>query len=118
MALFGKTAMRPFKKPQETWEACYRRECLERAPAWIVERSRRVMDSVLALHKAHASHPLPELLPCPNCSNGVGAWKKLTLTMYGGNPFASRIRGAMGMTPIEPEFFREGGGTWGGSATW
>ena len=114
MALFGKTAMRPFKKPKETWEACYHRECLEDAPPWIVERSRRVLDSVLTSHKSHASQPLPELRPCPNCNNDLGAWKKLTLHMYTGQPFASRI----GLPPIEPGFFREGGGTWGGSVTW
>ena len=114
VALFGKEAMRPSKRPQETWEACFRRECMENAPAWIVERSRHVLDSVLASHKKHASQPLPELRPCPNCNNDLGAWKKLTLHMYGGQPFPSRI----GLPPMEPGFFREGGGTWGGSVTW
>jgi predicted phosphoadenosine phosphosulfate sulfurtransferase len=114
VAHFGKNAVKPHKRSGETWEQCFHRECMESAPTWIAGRAESVRNSVLKSHKSHATQPLPELRPCPNCNNDLGAWKKLTLHMYSGQPFPSRV----GLKPVEPSFFREGGGSWNGSVIW
>jgi hypothetical protein len=41
---FGLRAIRPHKKPDETWEECYQRECIDWAPAWIAERATRLRE--------------------------------------------------------------------------
>jgi hypothetical protein len=55
---------------------------------------------------------LPEVGSCSNCTSALGSWKALTIAMYNGNPFSLKMK----MIPyIEPEFFRPGAGTWGGT---
>lgn len=114
-AMFGKRAVMADRRRGETWEQTFRRECIERAPAWIAERATMAMEWFLARHARHSRDPLPEVRPCFTCAGGAASWKKLTDLMYLGNPFSLR----MGFLPyVEPEFFRAGAGTWGGRPSW
>jgi len=111
-ALFGKRAVQPSRRLGESWEACFKRECLEEAPAeWIKERARRAMESRLSSHAHHSTSPFPEAAPCPNCQGSLRSWKDLALHLYNGDPFSLK---ADNLPYVEPEFFRKGAGTWGG----
>lgn len=115
-AMFGKRAVQPERRKGETWEATFRRECIERAPAdWIRERAQRAMDSILSAHSHHSTAPLPEVSPCYVCSGNTGSWRNMALGLYNGDPFSMKYTH---LPYVEPEFFREGAGTWGGSPTW
>jgi hypothetical protein len=52
---------------------------------------------------------------CWQCSGDLGSWKHLAWYLYLGDPFAIKTPGIL--KPIEPEYFRPGAGTWGGSPT-
>jgi predicted phosphoadenosine phosphosulfate sulfurtransferase len=114
-AMFGKRAVQPARRLGETWEQCFRRECLEETPAeWIKERSRLTMERKLSAHAHHSTMPFPEAAACPNCQGSLRSWKDLAIHLYNGDPFSLK---ADHLPYVEPEFFREGAGTWGGKPT-
>lgn len=110
-ALFGKRAVQPCRRLGESWEDCFRRECLTEAPAeWIRERAQQARERALRTHAHHASSPFPEAASCPNCQGTLRCWKDLALHLYNGDPFSLKCE----LPYVEPEFFRKGAGTWGG----
>jgi len=112
-AMFGKRAVEPIRRDGESWEACFKRTCIEEAPAaWISERSVKVMNTVLSFHRHHSTKPLPQVSICPHCTGGVGSWRYLARAMFNGDPFCAKT--SFCMPYVEPEFFRPGAGTWGG----
>jgi len=116
VARFGTSVIEPHRRLNETWENCFKRECIENAPRWIAERSVKMMNIMLSRHKHHSSTPFPEISPCPVCTS-PGSWKDLAMMMYMGNPFC--IGGASESLPyVEPEQFRKGAGFWNGKPTW
>lgn len=112
-AQFGKRAVEPVRRTGETWEDCFWRECVNEAPAeWIAERSKIVAEKITAAHAKRSTEPFPEVTPARGGING-GCWKHLAKIMYNGDPFAMKMGGYL--KPLEPEFFRHGGGSWGGT---
>lgn len=115
-ALFGRKAIEPIRRLGETWKECFYRTCIDEAPAWIAERSKKVVDAVLKQHARHSTEEFPEVQRCPRCKM-LSSWKTLAKTMYNGDPFS--IKSKEILPYVEPEFFREGAGTWGyGKPTW
>lgn len=108
MAKFGKRAVTPNRKPGETWEETYRRECIALAPDWIAARATTQMETMLRRHAAHSTLPFPQVDTCDHCKL---SWKSLCYDMYNGDPFSQRSQ----LPYVEPEFFRQGAGYWGGS---
>jgi len=115
-AQFGKLASQPVRRLGETWRECFQRVCIDEAPAWVAERARVMGAAVIKRHSNHAAHPLPDVKPCTSCSGATGSWKKLCFAMYDGDPFASKSAGIIKY--VEPEFFRQGAGTWNGAPAW
>jgi predicted phosphoadenosine phosphosulfate sulfurtransferase len=113
-AQFGIRVAQPFRRQGESWEECFKRECIERAPAeWIRERAEATMRAMLQAHSVHSVDvPFPERVPCYNCHGNLGSWKNLASAMYNGDPFAMK---SPCLTYMEPEFFRPGAGKWGGA---
>lgn len=122
-AQFGTMSVTPQRRSGELWSECYQRVCIDEAPDWIAERAEKVGRAQQLLHKAHSTTPLPETKSCPMCRN-LGSWKNLAHVMYNGDPFCQKV-GEMGtkkdntkIRVIEPDFFRDGAGKWGGPASW
>lgn len=115
-AQFGKRAVQPFRRYGETWEQCFMRECIEKAPAdWIRDRAMKLMDIKLKRHAEHSTAPFPETKNCHECASN-GSWQNLAQAMYGGDPFCLKCSE---LPYVEPEFFRADAGTWsGGKPTW
>jgi len=110
-AMFGKRAISPQRQKGEGWEQTYKRECIDEAPAdWIKQRAITAMESYTGTHSRHSTTDFPEVNPCKTCQGSIGSWKKLAEAMYNGDPFAFKTN----LPYVEPEFFREGAGTWGG----
>lgn len=110
-AQFGRRAISPYRRLGETWRQTFHREIVDApsVPEWIKERAIKVRDERLRFHRGHAgSAPFPDAARCPQCT--LGCWKDITMVMYNGDPFAMK---ANMLSPIEPEFFRPGAGTWG-----
>lgn len=112
-AQFGIRAVTPNRRRGESWEQCFQRECVDNAPEWIAERATTVRRKVLHAHSNHSTAPLPEINACWQCAGDVGSWRSLAQYLYLGDAFGLKT-GSM-LKPVEPEFFREGAGTWGGS---
>tara|TARA_R110000824_G_scaffold2646_2_gene12216 strand:+ start:1230 stop:2375 length:1146 start_codon:yes stop_codon:yes gene_type:complete len=111
-ANFGRRAIEPRRNLGETWQETFERECVSAAPAWIAERAAKVASAAMRQHARHSTQPLPEKDPCYQCAGKTGAWRILVRNMYGGDPFAMKHSA---LKYVEPEFFREGAGIWGGS---
>jgi hypothetical protein len=112
-AQFGKRAVAPYRRLGDTWETTYQRECIDRAPApWLAERALKARDNRLKHHQGHAASPLPDTNQCYQCDGSIRCWRNLCNAMYNGDPFSLK---ATFLPIVEPEFFREGAGTWGGS---
>ena len=109
---YGSRAVIPTRKSGESWEDVFHRECIERAPEWIAERSREAERRLLGTHARHSTAPFPDIHPCDQCVGENGSWKNLANFLYCGDPFSVK----MSFLPyVEPEFFKEGKGTWGGT---
>lgn len=113
-AHFGLRAVTPMRRQGEAWSECFRRVCLEEAPAWIADRAQRAADVQTMKHSWHSSEGLPEISLCGKC-HVLGSWKALTEAFYGGDPFSTTM---IELEPVEPEFFRPGAGSWGGTPQW
>ncbi len=108
---FGRKAVEPTHRRGEPWEETYQRECIDTAPDWIAERAARYRTSLLRAHRRHSAKPFPDVAPCRTCAANNGSWKRLSINLYSGDPFSMK---ADSLPIVEPEFFREGGGKWGG----
>jgi len=108
---FGTRSVTPLKHNDESWEECFKRECIEQAPEWIAERAEREMRRVLRTHKRHSTTEFPEIKTCLQCAV-TGSWRALAMIMYGGDPFAMK---ANKLPYVDPEYFRPGAGRWQGA---
>lgn len=126
-AQFGRRAVMPSRRAGESWEECFKRTCIDEVPAeWIAKRSRYVMERTLTRHARHATTPFPQTVQCIACDRGLHCWKKLALDMYSGDPWSTKISTTLPANHsdpalrryLEPEFFRDGAGTWGGTPSW
>jgi hypothetical protein len=126
-AQFGRRAVQPNRRQGESWEECFRRTCIAEVPAeWIAARATYAMNKILRRHARHATTPFPQTVQCMACDRGLHSWKKLAMYLYTGDPWSMKT----GTTfpgqhadpalrrYLEPEFFREGSGTWGGTPSW
>lgn len=113
VANYGKKAINPHRRAGESWEECYDRVCVREAPEWIADRARICRKHVVEdTHPKHSTAPFPEKAQCIACGYpGVNNWRNMTRAMFSGDPFSMR---APFLPYVEPEFFREGAGTWGG----
>lgn len=109
-AQFGRRAVEPQRRMGETWEDTFRRTCLADAPEWIIDRATKAMNWAVKRHAGHSSDALPQVTPCKRCVT-LGSWQQLALALYMGDPFSF----STDLPYMEPEFFRAGAGTWGGS---
>lgn len=115
VAQFGLKILTPERRTGETWQSCFQRECITNAPPWIAERATIASRSILRTHAHHDNTGiLPELVPCQTCGE-FGSWNRLARLLYLGDPFSQKAGSLLPV--IEPEFFREGAGTWGGTPT-
>tara|TARA_Y100001972_G_C7650077_1_gene326826 strand:- start:90 stop:1226 length:1137 start_codon:yes stop_codon:yes gene_type:complete len=114
VAQFGKIACQPIRKSGESWEDCFKRECIQDAPDWIAERAEKVMKAELRRHikQGGSEKDFPQIKPLR--ANPNGSWKKLALNLYNGDPFSLKCNH---LNYMEPEYFRQGAGTWGGKPT-
>ena len=111
VAQFGKRAIEPYRKLDETWEECFYRECIEEAPAeFIKERAIVAKDYALRIHHHQSTDPFPQKKALRG--ETLGSWHRLARYMYNGDPFAMKANKCLKY--IEPEYFRKGAGYWGG----
>lgn len=116
---YGKRVCEPYRRVGETWEDCFKRECIRDAPDWICDRASRVMTYVIGTHEKHSTTPFPEIKGCFRCRGfGTNSWRKMANALYMGDPFCLRVKKMPVLTYMEPNFFREGAGVWGGRPTW
>jgi predicted phosphoadenosine phosphosulfate sulfurtransferase len=107
-ALYGRQAMMPVRRPNETWEQAYQRLCIDEAPKWISERAVKYREHFLMVHTLHApNQPMLEVKACPVCSIGRGSWRKMCQNMYFGDPFLLETN-ARELGYLQPDEFRPG----------
>jgi len=113
-SLYGKQALSPIRRPDETWKQAYQRLNIDDAPKWIAKRAAQYRDSVERQHGKHSTDDIQEIAACPTC---VGlSWMKMTHDMYFGDPFLLNVNcPALGY--LEPEDMRPGAGKFGGKPT-
>lgn len=122
-AQFGATVCKPRRRRGETWKQCFYRTCIDGAPAdWIRDRAIKAEKLLVAKHVRHSSEPFPDVKVCHSCNAaGLASYMKLAHACFNGDPFSLKLQ-AISSTHfpfMEPEFFREGAGTWGkGKPTW
>ena len=121
VAHFGKAALRPIRRSDETWEGCYQRTCIDEAPEWIAKRAMIVRDKVLKQYARHSAKPFPEIKPIHAHGLGLlGSWKVLCDVMYLGDPFCQKT--GKYVPYMEPVDFRpdlpEHRQRWGGKPQW
>ena len=109
----------PRRKPLESWEQTFWRECVETAPSWIAERAIAAAAWTKTAHERHfGTAPIPDAKPgCFECGSGRGSWQDLAEGIYLGDPFSEFT--ASVLPYVEPEFFRPElagtpAGRWGG----
>ena len=117
VARYGKRAVLPNRRLNETWEQCYQRTCIDEAPEWIKKRAIRGRDTILRRHKKHSTTPFPQNVKCSRCPV-PNCWRQLAYKMYMGNPFCFGGTMESVLPYVEPEEFRKGAGVWGGKPTW
>ena len=111
---FGMHALTPTRKYGETWEQCFHRTCIDEAPDWIKERSLKTKEIYMRRHAKHSTTEFPEVHPCMSCTGNIASWKKMSMSLYNGDPWSTK---ASFLPMIEPEFFRPGSGKWNGKPT-
>lgn len=113
VANFGLRSVQPTRKLNETWQEAFQRQCIDEAPDWIRERSKEAARRQLSVHSHHSTSPFPDVSSCYTCGK-TGSWKALADALYMGDPFSNKVDF---MPYVEPEAFRPGAGTWGGTPT-
>ena len=112
-AQFGRRSCEPRRRSGETWEDCFKRECITDAPDWIAQRAEIAMRSELEKHqRLNGNIPFPQVNAIR--ANPLGSWKKLAYSLWNGDPFSLKCNK---LAYCEPEMFREGAGFWGGKPT-
>ena len=112
-AQFGRRSCEPRRRSGETWEDCFKRECITDAPDWIAQRAEIAMRSELEKHqRLNGNIPFPQVNAIR--ANPLGSWKKLAYSLWNGDPFSLKCGK---LAYCEPEMFREGAGFWGGKPT-
>jgi len=111
---FGMHALTPTRKYGETWEQCFHRTCIDEAPEWIRERALKTKEIYMRRHAKHSTTEFPEVHPCMSCTGNIASWKKMSMSLYNGDPWSTK---ASFLPMIEPEFFRPGSGKWNGKPT-
>ena len=105
-AQFGKISCQPRRKSGESWEECFKRECIDEAPKWIAERAKIIMNEQLRIHhKKTGNYDLPQINSVR--ANPLGSWKKLSMALWNGDPFSLKCNK---LHYMEPEYFRKGSG--------
>ena len=126
-AQFGRRAVQPHRRSGESWEDCFYRTCVNDVPAeWIGKRAEYASKKILARHARHSTMPLPQIKQCMMCERGLHSWKRLAQYLFTGEPwslkttttFPAKHKDPALRRYLEPEFFRDGMGTWGGSPSW
>ena len=114
-ANFGRRAISPLRRIDESWQQCFQRTCIDEAPPWIASRADTLRREALRFHNSHSTEPFPDVALCPKCGQH-GSWKQMSNVIYNGDPFLSRLGSQFQrqLPYVEPEFFRPGSGTWGG----
>jgi predicted phosphoadenosine phosphosulfate sulfurtransferase len=107
---FGRVSMEPQRRAGELWSETFQRECIDEAPQWIADRCRDAARQLVERHRGHSSQPFPEARQCVRCGV-LGSWMRLSRDLYMGDPFSFAVAE---LPAVEPGFFREGAGTWGG----
>lgn len=111
VARYGLSAVKPHRKPGDTWKETYQRLCINEAPAWIAERAIMFREETIKRYEAYAgvgAH-IPEVKAPPTPNLRLASWMKMTMTIYDGDPYGMKI----GLNHVvEPEFFRPGSGKW------
>ncbi|GAG36821.1 unnamed protein product, partial [marine sediment metagenome] len=115
-AQYGKISVRPHRRLGETWQQAYQRECIDEAPAWIAERATLTKEAFLKNHTKHSTGDFPDIKGCSRCY--MKSWRTLAYAVYMGDPLSLHVTGAIHLPYMEPEFFRAGAGTWGGTPSW
>lgn len=116
-AKYGRRALQPVRRNNETWEEAYQRLNIDDAPEWIKPRAEQYREVSLRGHAKHSNEPIMEVIACPTCLMGKMSWERMTSDMYLGDPFLLET-GVMELGYVEPEFFRTGSGVWGGKPIW
>lgn len=121
-AQFKNVVLFPKRRSDETWKDTFYRTCIEGAPAdWIRERAVLLEQHFIEKHARHSTEPFPMTKPCPECGGGFTAcYKRMAEIAFNGDPFSLKL-GVVNKTKfpyMQPEFFRAGAGTWGGSPSW
>ena len=89
-AKFGKASIEPQRRLGESWEECFWRACVDKAPQWIADRAEAQAERTVSGHSHHsAGDPLPQASSCHKCSGMMGSWRDLTMGMYLGDPFSA-----------------------------
>jgi predicted phosphoadenosine phosphosulfate sulfurtransferase len=117
-AMFGVRAVTPQRRRGEGWEECFRRTCVQEAPKWIADRAALVAEHMARSHANHSALPISETVNCEKCGPNIGSWRALAFSMFNGDPFVLKSGSRGGLKYVEPEFFRPGTGTWGGTPSW
>lgn len=119
-AYYGKRAVTPERRANETWEQTFQRTCIDNAPAWVAARARKFRDYAVKRHAVHATTPFPEVAACYTCEGNFGSWKRLTMALYNGDPFCTKTGtpGGRVLGWLEPEDMRPGKGRWEASHGW
>lgn len=113
-AMFGRRSVEPVRRQGESWSEAYDRTCVREAPEWIAVRARKCRELALKRHSHHSTKDFPEVKQCERCGT-QGSWYRLAMNVYMGDPLGLKTSG---LGHLEPEFFREGAGVWGGSPAW
>lgn len=103
IAHFGMRAIEPLRREGESWQDCYRRECIDNAPDWIKARAQVAADYMMAHHAKHSSMPFPEIEPCKMCGTLKGSWDGLAKILYTGDPYSLK---AEFLPWVQPSQFR------------
>lgn len=101
VAKFGMRAVQPLRLTNESWEDCYKRECIQNSPKWISERAVMAMNYMLEQHAKHSTKPFPEIVPCESCGNMTGSWKGLAHILYTGDPYSLKATMLPYVQPIQ-----------------
>lgn len=91
VAQYGKKAVTPKRRLNESWKDVFERECIgPDVPDFVRERSLILQTKLLREHAHHSTTEFPEVSACKSCPNRVGSWKAMTRAMYNGDPLASK----------------------------
>jgi len=114
-AMYGRQVLYPIRRDGESWRECYFRLNVDTAPDWIAARAVKYVEIMERRHSTHSLEPILDTVACPTCGGHV-SWKKMAEQMFLGDPFLLETR-EVGVGYVEPEFFRNGAGTWEGKPT-